>query len=40
MLRRMTTVELRMPFCRGQVMSNSFQKQQMGCCQVLELIVA
>lgn len=27
-------------FCRGQVMSNSFQKQQMGCCQVLELIVA
>lgn len=36
----MTTVELRVPFCRWQVMSNSFQKQQMGCGQVLELIVA
>lgn len=27
-------------FCRRQVMSNSFQKQQMGCGQVLDLIVA
>nr|DAM26019.1 MAG TPA: hypothetical protein [Caudoviricetes sp.] len=40
MLRRMTTVELRVPFCRWQVMSNSFQKQQMGCGQMLDLIVA
>ena len=40
MLRKMTTVELRLPFCRLQVISNSFQKQQMGCGQVLDLIVA